>query len=880
MLIHTPTRPTFHAITLHSQAQQRRITWHVGLLVLATFLLPLLIPTTAQAAGLEINLTFVQSPQTPAADPNGQLVMAIMEAAASHWKSIILDNHTVDVVVTYQDIGDDRLAYACFTKPSGQCWDGPGEVQAVLPTTAAIVIDTVTMGGAPVVHYYDPTPTNHSEFDLQQVLVRDLPINTQNFLYDGDLPDLLEVSYSGDALGTAPALAQTAFDMMTIAMHELGHVLGMLNENQDTSTETGDGDFDFDSDFVFGSSMAAEIASGGDGEHLLSPNSLMAATMGPGERLLPTATDVFAVASAGGWHDIQLPRQEFWGGSFWSLPFDWAGNRRPISTTDVWVRSGDDAHMVADVALRNLTVTGDSDVLAYNHELSVQGWITVEAEPGGGDSRLWAEGDVLVPGMHIGEGGVVDVDNGHIQALLIETEADGRLAGFGNATMWALDNNGTLRADAGGPLIINTTDGSLDLDGSTGNGTAEALSGTLRLADGLSDAFDGDMTIHSDASVEVIPDWTMGTGGLLTMVGGVDGGHLARLQGGALQLNGDILASGWSRIYSDLTTSASMDVTLDADAHLSFNGTTVLAGGDVTGLGVLQFNGATTVDSWTILQPNIVDLDGSTGNTVITLDNTVLELNVEQVDRYNNVFDGTLNFDGVSARLMVHLDDPSDVWTLAGEAYTEANPFFTTTMLGGSDVRITGALEVDGMTRLAADVELSGSLTTVDVDAEVHLAGGGVNVFWQTADINGSGDVIVDAGTTLQLEHNFNDWMHLINGGDMQPGVGLGSAQVWTYAQQSSGSLNIELGGLTAGTGHDRLRAFGSIQLDGGLDVQFVNGFVPQIGDSFQLLASTFGSVSGTFDAAQINLPVLPFRGAWNIDYGIKTVTLEVVAAR
>lgn len=838
--------------------------------------LPLL-GASAASAGLQINLTYQPTVWAPTADPNGLLLTSIMEAAASHWETILLDDHTLDVLFLYQDIGDSRLAFACFMAPDGQCLDGSGSVGNTLPTEAIVVFDTIK-SGQEVLYFYDPTPMHHSEFDFQHTLYRDLGASSQGLLYNGAPPDLLEVSYRGDATAEAPAAAQDGFDLLSVALHELGHTLGMLNEF--SGGETQDGDFDVNPDFVDDAVMSVEVGLGGDTEHLRSGNSLMGSSMASGRRYLPTATDVFALAAAGGWQEVALPRREFWGGSFWSLAANWAGDRVPTNETDVFVRGGNDAHMVADVALRHLTVADDGEVLAYGHDLQVEGWLTVKGGQGLGASQLWAEGDVVAGLTLIDDGGEVQVDGGHLQTLMVETRPGGKLSGFGNATMWALDNNGSLRADAGGPMIVNTLDGSLDLDGSDETGSVEAVDGEVRLADGLSDAFDGAMTVHGDAMVNVMPGWTLGPAGLLALEGGIDGGHLARVHGGDLQVDGAILASGWSSLTTDVVFSPSSSVAVDDGGALIMEGTVELAGGSYSGQGMLRFEGATTVTSWTHLQTQTVDLDGQSGNTAWELQNRVLELSVESLDRYNNTFDGSLYFNGLSARLLVQLDDPSEAWTMAGSMETEANSFFVTTMLGGSDVDITGSLEVDGMTRLATNVRLSGDLTTVDGDAVVQLGGDGKSIFWRTAEISGAGDVEVLGGTILLLEHGFDDWLHLVNYGEVQPGVGLGSVQVWTYTQGAGGTLGVDIGGLTPGSEHDRLRALGSMQLDGGLEVQLANGFVPQVGDSFEILSTTFGTVAGTWDPSQIILPTLSAKASWRIHYGLKSVTLEVLARR
>ena len=69
----------------------------------------------------------------------------------------------------------------------------------------------------------------------------------------------------------------------------------------------------------------------------------------------------------------------------------------------------------------------------------------------------------------------------------------------------------------------------------------------------------------------------------------------------------------------------------------------------------------------------------------------------------------------------------------------------------------------------------------------------------------------------------------------------------------ASNTLFIELGGLTPGSQFDRLNSTGTVNVDGTLDVSFINGFTPAAGHSFEIIGAT--AVNGTFDTA--NLPTL-----------------------
>lgn len=85
--------------------------------------------------------------------------------------------------------------------------------------------------------------------------------------------------------------------------------------------------------------------------------------------------------------------------------------------------------------------------------------------------------------------------------------------------------------------------------------------------------------------------------------------------------------------------------------------------------------------------------------------------------------------------------------------------------------------------------------------------------------------------------------------------------------------LDIELAGPTKGAGYDSLTIAGVASLGGSLDVTLLNGFVPSVGQTFEIVRAT-GGINGMFDAK--NLPALS--GGLHLDlvYGQSAVTLLV----
>jgi hypothetical protein len=87
-------------------------------------------------------------------------------------------------------------------------------------------------------------------------------------------------------------------------------------------------------------------------------------------------------------------------------------------------------------------------------------------------------------------------------------------------------------------------------------------------------------------------------------------------------------------------------------------------------------------------------------------------------------------------------------------------------------------------------------------------------------------------------------------------------------------NLKIELGGLEAGTQFDQLIIAGNAILDGTLEVSLINGFIPSVGQSFNLF--DWGGLAGTFSS--LALPALS-GVTWDASQLYTTGAISVAAA-
>jgi hypothetical protein len=106
--------------------------------------------------------------------------------------------------------------------------------------------------------------------------------------------------------------------------------------------------------------------------------------------------------------------------------------------------------------------------------------------------------------------------------------------------------------------------------------------------------------------------------------------------------------------------------------------------------------------------------------------------------------------------------------------------------------------------------------------------------------VNAAGGTIQGSGTLNAAVFAFT------NAGALSPGVSPG---ILTFTgnvpEDSSGVVNIEIGGLTPGTQFDRLDITGNATLNGTLNVSLINSFFPSPGDTFRII--NYGSHTGVF---------------------------------
>jgi hypothetical protein len=111
--------------------------------------------------------------------------------------------------------------------------------------------------------------------------------------------------------------------------------------------------------------------------------------------------------------------------------------------------------------------------------------------------------------------------------------------------------------------------------------------------------------------------------------------------------------------------------------------------------------------------------------------------------------------------------------------------------------------------------------------------------------------------------------------GTYSPGFSPAAVTLGSVAYSSTSHTVVELGGTTPGSEHDQLNHTGQALLDGTLKIELINGFIPQVGDSFIILTAENGIV-GAFSG--VELPAAPSGTGWHVAYEANEVRVELRA--
>ncbi len=645
----------------------------------------------ASAAGLAaasgsanaINIVLNFNANVPGAVGTAGTARHLITAAANMWEDWIEDTHTLTLTIDWSPIGGSILAQHGLTGQGG----APHR-----ETSGNIQFDSGRNW------FIDSTPLDNSEFNMQETIWRDVSAGNRTAWFNGTAHDEFEVGYQG---GGGPA---NTFDLLSVALHEMGHALGMSAANTATQSQTSDGDYDFSTTLTRGGALAARTASGTNIAHLACNICLMFPSSGLATRTLPTPTDIFSMASASQWTDIDLDRKYIHSSGDWNTNGNWIGNDQPDSTEDAYIVNGNTATVsTAGEVARRLIVREAANVNINNGgTLSTFDLAIVD----GLDSDI-----VVNEGGTYNANGGLTLQNGDAQLFLFggtvnvngTLDIDDALAdviGRGTVTVNGGDliNDGTVTA-SGGDLVFNTAAaGTWDLDGFTGAGVVNATGGSITFNGTLNDAFDGTANISADRTLTFTDGWTHS--GTLNMNTGTT---TATLAGGAMTTSGiatlDVTGTGIATVSQNSTLNSGFTATADAGETVRFTGGGTFNGGTITGAGRGETDGNWTYTGSTTIDVETLDWDAAFLGHTHTIENgATLTINSNIADAMDDavVVDGTLN-----------VNSPSGQWTMGN----------TMTMVSGS---VGGTAELN---LIGGTIDANGSGNTVSAPIEFFSSG-------------------------------------------------------------------------------------------------------------------------------------------------------------
>jgi hypothetical protein len=511
---------------------------------------------------------------------------------------------------------------------------------------------------------------------------------------------------------------------------------------------------------------------------------------------------------------------------------------------------------------------------------------------------------------HIGNGQMTLTNSGTINS---DDSAGMTIQANGGAK-----NTGTVEATSGSTLAltgmtVTNTGGTisaaasqLQVTNATINGGAVTLTGasTLKLSNGI---------IHGGSAL------TNSATGLIEATAGTStlGGKVTNPTGGVLQIDNAAALNLESGTYAKLGA-----VTLNSTANqtsLIVDGANVtLSGGSVTMTNnvnnyIFGAAGADTLTNqesisgaghigggqMTLVNAGTINADQSAGIIIQTsgafTNNGTLAVSSGDVMRilggtFSNFSGGTLTGGSYNTYGTLEIDQ---LGSAGGEIVTNAAKIF----LNGSASKIVDAGGKNALANIATNASagtfsLSGgeTLTTAGsftnagkftIGAGSSFAVGGPAIYSQTSGTTTeNGTLSASGGVNLEAGSLYGDGSisgNISSSGVVAPGQSTGTTGILTdtgaYTQNAAGSLDISIGGATAGTKFDELKST-TATLGGTLNINLINGFVPSIGSKFKIVDYT--SESGQF--ATVNGLAINSSEHFTVTYQGADVLLTVVS--
>jgi len=563
----------------------------------------------------------------------------------------------------------------------------------------------------------------------------------------------------------------------------------------------------------------------------------------------------------------------------------------------------------------NADSAGTATVTGANSKWTTTGALTVGSS-GGAVLSIQNQGTVYVgTGLSINSASTVNLSGGTLRFNTISGIArlnytSGTIQLAGNRDI-ILDSS---IFDLYGASRVITTGKGLTVEGTTTIKQSKSLTvngGTFNpqgaLTIGVSNAAGGSLAITGGGAVTAGADTTIDNFGLATLSGAGSSWTIAgNLALGPTGGRGDVLISNQGNLYISNTLS------IGSSGYFTLNGGTIRFNGYSRSMpnalfnyaaGTVQLAGnrtlgsdAATVDffgaSPTIPAGKALIVEGTatlSSSAPLTLSGGAFTADTVLMtpgSRLTNT--QTAQVSGSMLALAGSVIDATGANLTLGDA-TKVNGFYGNNTLQLGQRTVTLADANDAVLDAAALVTLGSGANPGTLNAANGLTlnfGGNITGFGTVDTPDSAATPLINnghvtgssAGQPLTLPgyvKGVGTFDNVQFTGTFSPGfspakVNLGSA---TYA----GTLQIEIGGLSPGSGYDQLNHIlggGVAQLGGELDVSLINNFTPNAGNRFQIITAA-GGISGIFSS--FSLPPLAAPLAWSTNQLYSNGLLSVI---
>jgi hypothetical protein len=586
-----------------------------------------------------------------------------------------------------------------------------------------------------------------------------------------------------------------------------------------------------------------------------------------------------------------------------SRDFFWQAGASDTGTGTVFLSSPTKLTVAGDGSVPNLTLTAGATITGAA-TLTVHGLFSWTGGTLTGTGTLLANGGVTISGsdskvitgwtidnaalaVWTGSGGITGTNAtwNNLPGSVFQDGATGQLAGNGGggtasthfnnagtyeATITAplyhlldvlFDNSGTVQADPGQMLSI--FDSMLTME----DGSSESGGGSLLVAGTTQFNVMGNTTVEN-VTFQADGDTVSGSGTLTTT-------GLLHFDGGTLA-NGHIQFVGLVSIGANFFSLSLTNFTFDNAGTVTWTGNSVIS--------------LDSASIWNNLPGSLFDAQGDGTMRMSPIGNPKPQFNNAGTFR-KSAGTGTASLQQVTFTntgsvevLSGTLDLLGDFPNFSGNTLTGGSYFVHSTLrFPNADIRTNAAtIVLDGPAASIRDTSfpsndaLANFMSNTGAGAfTVH----GNRTFATPHDFTNAGTVVVADTSTLQIGGTYeqSNGFTVLSGGtltaanlvDIEGGeldgfgtisgnvlnaamVNVGgplNAGILTingdFTQTAAADLLVQIGGPSAGTDFSQLNVSGQATLDGTLTVTLINGFVPNAGDSFEVL--TFSSASGAF---------------------------------